>query len=66
VNAMKLTAAAACFVLTLVAPRGAVDAQERKAITAATAAAIQAWVDAVQGHEPGRADSHVITLAGLP
>jgi tetratricopeptide (TPR) repeat protein len=66
VNAMRLTAAAACFVLTLVATRGAVDAQERKAITAATAAAIQAWVDAVQGHEPGHADSHVITLAGLP
>lgn len=62
---MRLTVAAACFVLTLLFPYDRLDGQERKAITATTAAAIQTWVDAVQGHEPGRADSHVITLAGL-
>jgi hypothetical protein len=62
---MRSIAAAACVVLTLLAPRGAVNAQERKEITDSVATAIQAWVDAVQRHEPGRPDDPVIRLAGL-
>lgn len=62
---MRLIAAAACFVLTVMAPRWAVAGQDRKEITATTVTAIQAWVDAVQSHEPGRPDSPVATLAAL-
>ena len=60
---MRMTAAA-CVVLTLMAARGA-DAQDRKSITERAAAAIQAWVNAVQSHEPGRSDGAVVTLAAL-
>jgi tetratricopeptide (TPR) repeat protein len=61
---MKWTAAAACFVLALMAPRAAA-AQDRKDITERAVAAMQAWVNAVQSHEPGRFDSPVVALAAL-
>jgi hypothetical protein len=64
VSAMRLVAAAVCFGLALTSPRGAA-AQDRKDITGRAVAAMQAWVNAVQSHEPGRSDGPVVSLAAL-
>jgi hypothetical protein len=61
---MRLTVAATWFVLALMAPAAAA-AQDRKDITERAVAAIQAWVNAVESHEPGRPDSPVVALASL-
>ncbi len=60
---MKVTTAA--LLVTCVVAGSVVDGQQEKPITEATVVAIQAWVDAVRSHTPGRADVAVVTVAAL-
>lgn len=56
----RRAAGAASLVLALVSDN---EAREQRPITGDTAAAVQAWVDAVRSHVPGRADEPVMVVA---
>ncbi len=60
---MKFAAAVAALVVSLTAVSS--GSGPPKDITAATAVALQSWVQAVKAHTPGRADAPVTTVAAL-